>query len=140
MTEGFRARFLSPRPPSLSTRLTTWYFLSSLGIVLVVTGYLYSSLVTSMRVEDDRDIMNKVQLLTELLATPGTEEAIAHEVVNLVDTHRELYARILAVSGEVLFATAGMSSILPVDRFPDTAAAGNEAESITEFRSLDGRP
>src|SRR5215831_15527034 len=125
----YAERAMAPRSPaeefrphrapwSLAARLTGWYVVSAFALVLIVTGGLYWALVNSLAQAEDEILLNKVHVLSNLLAVPQPNEAvISQEIGEDTNAPRRTYVRVLSAAGNVLRESAGMSAEVPPEAF-----------------------
>jgi two-component system heavy metal sensor histidine kinase CusS len=118
-------RALGIRPSSsLALRLTTWYTLASFLTVVVGTVLLYWVLVASLERAHDAFLVDKIQVLREMLHNRPGEIAELREEVEETWAPRQyarVYGRILDPNGKILAESPGMSGLAP-SAFPKAEA------------------
>ena len=117
-----RRRFLM----SLSVRLTLWYAVSSLLIVLATTSILYCVLVANLNRQDDQFLVDEVYILQNLLTErPDYADAIRQEVEWEAAARRyaRVYERLLDADGHVIGETPSMDEHLTLSMFPESVSA-----------------
>jgi two-component system, OmpR family, heavy metal sensor histidine kinase CusS len=137
--ERFRNRVRAPW--SLAARLTGWYIVSAFALVLIVTGGLYWALVGSLAQAEDEILLNKVHVLSNLLAAPQPNEAvIAQEIGEDTNAPRRTYVRVLSADGRVLRESPGMSAQIPPEAFASGLRPSAGDVGGTTVRGPNGRP
>src|SRR5260370_28500324 len=109
------------RPIRLATRLSWWYAVASVLLVLVVTGFLYLMLVRNFQQQNDRYLEGKANVLRTLLRDVADPNATVKWEVDeelAEDPSIRILSRVLSEDGRTMFETEGMSRELPVSLFP----------------------
>jgi two-component system, OmpR family, heavy metal sensor histidine kinase CusS len=128
-------------PWSLAARLTGWYVVSAFALVLIVTGGLYWALVNSLAQAEDEILLNKVHVLSNLLAAAQPNETvIAQEIGEDTNAPRRTYVRVLSADGSVLRESPGMSAELPPEAFARGLDFSVADVHGTTVRGPNGRP
>jgi two-component system heavy metal sensor histidine kinase CusS len=105
---------------SLAFRLTAWYTVSSLLLVLAATGTLYWALVTNLKRDSDLFLADKVHVVTTLLRErPNDREGLEEEIEleSAARRYDQFYTRLIDEHGKTLLETPGMSRVLPAQCF-----------------------
>jgi two-component system, OmpR family, heavy metal sensor histidine kinase CusS len=138
-SRGFRSP--SRTPWSLAARLTGWYVASAFALVLIVTGGLYWALVNSLAQAEDEILLNKVHVLSNLLAAPQPNEAvISQEIGEDTNAPRRTYVRVLSAAGNVLRESPGMSAEVPPEAFASGLNPSMTDIRATTVQAANGRP
>jgi len=125
---------------SLVGRLTLLVTLSTVGILLVATLYLFTSMGRNLDRENDEYLANEINLLrTILIRDTDNSETLREEVEweGLAQTHLRYYARILDDQGNILLETPNMNEILPVKIFPSPVAVSQDPREGTRWKNGD---
>jgi two-component system heavy metal sensor histidine kinase CusS len=132
------------RPWSLAARLTAWYAAGAFALVLVVTGFLYWALVSSLDREDDEELADKVRVLRAALRDGGGDLAALRQQAEWGWAARQyalVHVRVLGEDGRVVVETPGMGAALPAAAFPPPLPAEADPRGPeTDVRPADGRP
>ncbi|HEY9721967.1 MAG TPA: heavy metal sensor histidine kinase [Oscillatoriaceae cyanobacterium] len=110
---------------SLALRLTIVCAVSAFGVVLVVTGLLYSALSQNLYREDREALRSKIALLRDLRQQhPTDRSAIAQEVVwEATSDDPHVFVRLIRPDGRMLLETPGMTNVLPPTAFTKLPAS-----------------
>jgi two-component system, OmpR family, heavy metal sensor histidine kinase CusS len=137
--EGLRNRDRAPW--SLAARLTGWYIVSAFALVLIVTGGLYWALVSSLAQAEDEILLNKVHVLSNVLAAPQPNETlIAQEIGEDTNAPRRTYVRVLSAAGSVLRQSPGMNAEVPPEAFASGLHPSKADVRGATFRAPNARP
>jgi two-component system heavy metal sensor histidine kinase CusS len=126
----------------LAGRLTFWYSLSAFALILGATAFLYWALITNLDREDDQLLMDKVHLFQAIIRdNPGDWAEVEREIdqESMARQYGQLYVRILALDGQLIRETQGMSQELPPDRFEAAGLDGTDPERGAEIETRQGR-
>ncbi len=129
------------RPRSIALRIVVWYVLSAFALIFFATSALYQVLVSGLAQEDTRnlrDYMNTARLW--LQSQPNPSVPTDRNVPSLMQRERaEIYIRLLAPNGAVLFETPGMSSEVPAPTQAELASL-TVADQAQQILSQSQRP
>ncbi|HET8759834.1 MAG TPA: heavy metal sensor histidine kinase [Nitrospiria bacterium] len=102
---------------SITTRLTILYAVSTFGLLVVATMFLYWMMGADLDLADRKLLSERAQILWTILQEfPDNQSALVEELgLGAYD------ARLLDDTGRTLLETPGMSARLPADRFPPPA-------------------
>jgi two-component system heavy metal sensor histidine kinase CusS len=129
---------------TLAARLTAWYALSAFTLVLVVTGFLYWALVSSLDREDDEELADKVRILRAVLRDRPTDLAALRQQAEwgwAARQHGQVHVRVLNGRGRVVVETPGMGDVLPPEAFPPPLPADADPRGgEVDLRAGDGKP
>lgn len=102
---------------SITARLTSLYAVSTFGLLLVATMFLYWMLKVDLEMADRQLLSERAQILWTILQEyPANQSALMEELrLGAYD------ARLLDAEGGTLLETPGMSGRLPVGLFPPPA-------------------
>lgn len=105
---------------SLAFRLTAWYTVASLLLLLASTGTLYWALVSNLERDSTLFLADKVHVVTTLLRErpkdwDGLKEEIQLE--SAARRYNQFYIRLLDPHGKTLLETPRMSLVLPAPSF-----------------------
>lgn len=117
---------------SLAVRLTLWYSVFSIALLLAATAYLYWALAKNLDREDDGILQDQIHILQVLVREhPDESEGIRQEVEveSGARKHSRIFIRILDESGRLIAETPGMNQKLPKEVFP----AASERETGSQF-------
>ncbi len=98
----------------------------SAGLILVVTGFLYSTLGRKLDREDTQFLADKVFVLRSILAKRPGDDAALHEEVDWEGAARrftKFYVRIRDPGGRVVMESRGIPDPLRAVRFPEPIPA-----------------
>ena len=127
---------------SLAARLTAWYAGSAFILILAAICFLYWALVNTLEREDDQFLADKARVLLTMMREGPHDERELKEEVERESAARpagELYLRIVDAGGRIITETAGMSGLLPVDRFSAEMISVPGHERAVELRSPAGK-
>src|SRR5579864_646423 len=130
---------------SLAVRLTLWYSVSSLFLILAATGYLYWALAKNLDREDDGVLQDQIHILQVLLREHPEASAGIRQEVELESgarKHAHIYIRILDETGQTMAETPGMNRSLPQEVFPPAAEGETGSllhQTAESFRLMTGR-
>jgi two-component system, OmpR family, heavy metal sensor histidine kinase CusS len=117
-----RASTTAPPAAPLATRLTAFFFLTSLLLVSICSGILYAAVVEALRQADVQVIEKRLAAITEHLDTKEMNEGlVAHEVDEDNQGPRQIFIRVVTDFKPIQLATASMDEKLPVTVFPDAS-------------------
>jgi two-component system heavy metal sensor histidine kinase CusS len=105
---------------SLAFRLTAWYTVSSLLLVLAATGTLYWALVTNLKRASDLFLADKVHVVATLLLERPNDWGGLKEEIELESAARrydQFYTRLIDAQGRTRLETPGMNRVLPAESF-----------------------
>jgi two-component system heavy metal sensor histidine kinase CusS len=125
---------------SLSLRLTGWYTLTSLLLLLAATGVLYWTLTSDLDRESDLFLADKVNVIASILRDRPNDRAGLREEVELESAARryaQFYIQLFNEKGEEVMTTPGME-ILGHVTFPSTDL--REPNRSLSIRTAGGRP
>jgi two-component system heavy metal sensor histidine kinase CusS len=141
---------IAQTPGSITGRLTLLYTLSASALLVVVTAFLYETLVINLREEDKQFLADEVHTLQMLIKEHGDNRASLEQevqweaVTGNVMPYYAYFSRILDSQGSVvMIETPGMAEIIPASVFPSPAAETERnhlAESSLLWRKADGHP
>lgn len=117
---------------SLAFRLTAWYTVASLLLLLASTGILYWALVANLERDSALFLADKVHVITTLLRErPNDWDGLKEEVQleSAARRYNQFYIRLLDPHGKTLLETPQMSLVLPADSF------GRLSKGATQIRS-----
>jgi two-component system heavy metal sensor histidine kinase CusS len=100
---------------TLAFRLTAWYVLAGLALVVFATGSLYSVLVTELEKSTDLFLADKVNVLrTMLRERPDDSDALREEIEleSAARRYQQFYIRLLDEQNVPLLTTPGMDEQL----------------------------
>ncbi|HVR86939.1 MAG TPA: hypothetical protein VMU54_21630, partial [Planctomycetota bacterium] len=133
-----------PGRGSLAVRLTLWYSVFSLFLILAATGYLYWALSKNLDREDDGVLQDQIHILQLLLREHPEASAGIRQEVELESgarKHAHIYIRILDEAGQTMAETPGMNRSLPQEVFPPAAEGETGSllhQSSESFRLMTG--
>src|SRR5262245_33062217 len=137
-TDKQRAR----RSWSLAARLTAWYTLAALLLILGATGFLYWVLVSNLDREDDQLLANKIHILRRVLRDrPEEVAALAQEVEWQEAGQRPMMilVRVLDGNNRAIMETPGMGRLVPADLFPPPVGIADEPGHGVEVETKSGK-
>ena len=118
---------------SLAFRLTAWYTVASLLLLLAATGTLYWALVKNLERDCTLFVADKVHVLTTLLhERPNDWDGLKEEIEleSAARRYDQFYIRLLDANGKTLLATSRMDQLLPTDRFAGLAGRTAQIRSV----------
>ncbi len=130
-----KSRFRLKGVKSLAFRLTLLYTLTSAGLILFVTGFLYADLSRKLNKEDTQFLADKVFVFRSILANrygdPEDQREDFKEDLNM-DLKREgtvqvfprIYVRVLTLSGRVIMESRGIPDSLRKVQYPVSISSG----------------
>lgn len=130
------------RKRSIASLLSVWYAGSAFLLLAVGTGFLYFALTRSFDRENTEYVTEKTRTLETLLREhPGQQATVQWEVQgeSLAHPSIRVFSRILGADRKVLVETAGMSSDLPVEVFPDAVNLNAPNVETRDIRTSSGR-
>jgi two-component system heavy metal sensor histidine kinase CusS len=133
---------ISPRPWSLTARLTWFYSLSCFAMLSLASVFLYWALARGLEVEDRLLLADEIQILHRILKEqPDNAEILVQEIKGEGGEIRAtpVYARILDAQGRTQIETPGMGGLLPATLFPAPINATQIPGSGIKHRSNDGK-
>lgn len=126
---------------SLSARLTGWYTLTWLMLLMAATGVLYWVLASDLDRESDLFLADKVNVVGSILRERPNDWAGLREEIELESAARQygqFYIRLIDEHGSQVLATPGMKEILAGAPFP--SASLREAYRGLSVDTRNGRP
>jgi two-component system, OmpR family, heavy metal sensor histidine kinase CusS len=112
------------------------YAVSTVGMLLVATGFLYWVLVSDLAKSDNRFLRDKIQVLRAFLREHPEDPSDLEEEVNSVGAY---YIRVLDLERRSLFETPDMANRLPARLFPRPVGTAESPKTGLKRRSLNGR-
>ncbi len=122
---------------SLAFRLTAWYTVASLLLLLAATGALYWALVTNLEHDSDLFLADKVHVVQSLLRERPNDWDSLREEIELESAARrydQFYTRLVDAQGKTLLETPGMNAVVPVEKFDGLT------ERVARIQSVEGSP
>ena len=110
---------------SLAFRLTAWYTVASLLLLLAATGTLYWALVANLERDSTLFLADKVHVVTTLLLERPNDWDGLKEEIQLESAARrydQFYIRLLDPRGKTLLETPRMNLVLPASSFEGLSA------------------
>ncbi|MFO1430631.1 MAG: heavy metal sensor histidine kinase [Candidatus Competibacteraceae bacterium] len=132
-------------PWSITRRLTLFYTLSTLILLILVTLALYQLLVKDLRYEDSKLIAGKIHDIRMILQEHADdpkfleEEIQAEGLTSPTSQYRTHYSRLLDETGRVEIETPGMTSLLKEAPFPAPGKGAETSPEGTVWYSPEGR-
>lgn len=126
---------------SIKRWLTVLYVVSSFGILLVSSVFLYWVLNTRLVREDGQFLAAKVGLLRQILKEePDNHDVLREEIEWETAPFRlaKYYARILEPDGTIEIETGNMRQVAPVGIFPSPAGLSETPERASRRKSKNG--
>lgn len=126
---------------TLSTRLTSWYTLASLSLLLAATGLLYWALAAELDRGSDLFLADKLNVVRTILRDRPNDWSALREEIELESAARryaQFYIRLLDEQGETVLTTPGMDEQLPQSGF--SAAVQGEPARGMPVVAPNGRP
>jgi len=123
---------------TLAFRLTAWYVLAGLALVVFATTSLYFMLVVELQKSTDLFLADKINVLrTMLRERPDDWDGLREEIEleSAARTYQQFYIRLLDEHGTPLLTTPGMEEQL--DLSPSTAQTQSRAKAV---KGKNGRP
>jgi two-component system, OmpR family, heavy metal sensor histidine kinase CusS len=133
---GQASRVLS----TLAFRLTAWYVIAALALVVFTTASLYFVLVTELRKSTDQFLADKVQVLRTMLRERPDDWDGLHEEIELESAARRyqhFYIRLLNERDVPLLVTPGMAQQLDMGKL--TAQTNDLREHAQRLKGKNGR-
>jgi len=130
------SRFLD----TLSFRLTAWYVLAALALVIFATASLYFMLVTELRKNTDLFLADKINVLrTMLRERPDDWDGLREEIEleSAARRYQQFYIRLLDVRNAPLLTTPGMGDQLDLGQL--TFQVQGPQEGAESVKGRDGR-
>src|SRR3984957_19696605 len=96
---------------TLAFRLTAWYVLAGLALVVLTTTSLYLLLVTELQKSTDLFLADKIHVLRTMLRERPDDSDALHEEIELESAARryqQFYIRLLDEHGVPIMTTPGM--------------------------------
>ncbi len=112
------------RSSPLALRLTVWYSICFLLVLLAAVAVLYLSLAESLRRDHDQFLSDKVRVIRQLLHDrPADRLALQEEVEENWAPHQyvQVEARVSTQAGTLICESPGMGQRLPANMFPAPA-------------------
>lgn len=117
---------------SLAFRLTAWYTVASLLLLLTSTGTLYWALVSNLERDSTLFLADKVHVVTTLLRErPNDWDGLKEEIQleSAARRYNQFYIRLLDQRGKTLLETPRMSLALPAASFARLSKGATQIES-----------
>jgi two-component system heavy metal sensor histidine kinase CusS len=127
---------------SITARLTLLYTVSTGGMLLLSTVFLYWVLASNLAWEGHQFLADKTHVLRGILRDhPDDRDALEEEVFSEVAAHQytRYYIRILHTDGWTLLETPGMAAVLPAAVFPAPTGVQERPGDGLSWRSPDGK-
>jgi len=119
---------------TLAFRLTAWYVLAGLALVVLTTTSLYLLLVTELQKSTDLFLADKVHVLRTMLRERPDDSDALHEEIELESsarTYQHFYIRLLDDQNVPLLTTPGMAEQLDLPQLTaQTQGHRDHAESM----------
>jgi two-component system heavy metal sensor histidine kinase CusS len=125
---------------TLAFRLTAWYVLAALALVVFATASLYFLLVTELQKSTDLFLADKVNVLrTMLRERPDDSDALREEIEleSAARRYQQFYIRLLDERNVPLLTTPGMAEQLDLSHL--TAQTQGRPERAEEMKGKNGR-
>jgi two-component system heavy metal sensor histidine kinase CusS len=125
---------------TLAFRLTAWYVLAGLALVVFATASLYSVLVTELEKSTDLFLADKVNVLrTMLRERPDDSDALREEIEleSAARRYQQFYIRLLDERNVPLLTTPGMAEQLDLPQL--TAQTQGRPEHGEAMQGINGR-
>jgi len=125
---------------TLSFRLTAWYVLAGLALVVLATTSLYFLLVTELKKSTDLFLADKVNVLrTMLRERPDDWDALREEIEleSAARRYQHFYIRLLDERNVPLLTTPGMADQLDLSRL--TSRTQGRPERAEAMKGINGR-
>ena len=125
---------------TLAFRLTAWYVLAGLALVVFATASLYSVLVTELEKSTDLFLADKVNVLrTMLRERPDDSDALREEIEleSAARRYQQFYIRLLDERNVPLLTTPGMAEQLDLPQL--TAQTQGRPEHGEAIQGINGR-
>jgi two-component system heavy metal sensor histidine kinase CusS len=125
---------------TLAVRLTAWYVLAGLALVVFATASLYSVLVTELEKSTDLFLADKVNVLrTMLRERPDDSDALREEIEleSAARRYQQFYIRLVDERDVPLLTTPGMAEQL--DLLQLTAQTRGRPERAKRMQGRNGR-
>jgi two-component system, OmpR family, heavy metal sensor histidine kinase CusS len=125
---------------TLAFRLTAWYVIAGLALVVFATASLYFLLVTELQKSTDLFLADKVNVLrTMLRERPDDQDALREEIEleSAARRYQQFYIRLLDERNVPILTTPGMAEQLDVSQL--TARTQGRAERAEEMKGRNGR-
>lgn len=125
---------------TLAFRLTAWYVLAALALVVVATASLYFVLVTELKKSSDLFLADKIHVLrTMLRERPDDWDGLREEIEleSAARRYQQFYIRLLDEKNVPLLTTPGMAEQLDLPQL--TAQTQNHPESAGSMKGRTGR-
>ena len=127
---------------SITGRLTLLYTVSTSGMLVLSTVFLYWVLASNLAWESHQFLADKIYVLRGILRDHSHDrDALEEEVLLEVAAHQytKYYVRIRHAGGGTLLETPGMATVLPAAVFPAPTRAQERPGDGMSWRSPDGR-
>jgi two-component system heavy metal sensor histidine kinase CusS len=125
---------------TLAFRLTAWYVIAGLALVVFATASLYFLLVTELQKSTDLFLADKVNVLrTMLRERPDDQDALREEIEleSAARRYQQFYIRLLDERNVPILTTPGMAEQLDLTQL--TARTRGRAERAEEMKGRNGR-
>ncbi len=125
----------------MATSLTLYYSLSIFILLAAASAFLYSGLDRSMDEANREYLLQKMQILTQILQTqplnrPGVEQEVREEAEISGHSQSPFYLRVLDAKKQSVVETPGMAATLPASPFP---AADSTEPQLRRWHTASGR-
>jgi len=112
---------------AMTTWLTLYYTISVFVLLTAASAFLYSGLERSMDQENRDYLLQKMQILAQILQTQplnsaGVEQEVREEAEISGRSQSPFFLRVLDANGQLVVETPGMASNLPTSAFPTAGA------------------
>ncbi|HTZ96899.1 MAG TPA: heavy metal sensor histidine kinase [Terriglobales bacterium] len=125
---------------TLAFRLTAWYVLAGLALVVFTTASLYFVLLTELEKSTDLFLADKIHVLRTMLhERPDDWDGLREEIEleSAARRYQQFYIRLLDERGTPLLTTPGMEEQLDLTRL--TSQTQGHPEHATRLRGNNGR-
>src|SRR5215510_4896772 len=127
---------------SITARLTLLYTVSTGGMLLLSTVFLYWVLASNLAWEGHQFLADKTHVLRGIFRDhPNDRDALEEEVLSEVAAHQytRYYIRILYADGSTVLETPGMAAVLPAAMFPAPTGAQEHLGDGIAWHAPDGK-
>lgn len=127
---------------SLTSRLTVFYTISTIAILLFAVVFQFFALVSDLEFEDNDFLADKIKVLQSMIAKYPDNPIVLKEEIhweNAMRDYTRYMVRVADKKGKVLLETAGMGNLLTSDLFPPPAKVGTAVGRGKKRASRDGR-
>ena len=127
---------------SLTSRLTVFYTISTIAILLIAVVFQFLALVSDLEFEDNDFLSDKIKVLQAMISKSPNNPSILDEEIHWETAMRDYtryMVRVMDKDGKVLLETARMGHLLPSGLFPPPAKVGTAVGRGKKRASSDGR-